>query len=63
MCVYLSSQFHELMLNMISGYCEGGGQCEGHLGSNPDKWWESKYLDRPVQEIRPPLEDRSVLLI
>ena len=32
MCVRISSQFREWMLNSISGYCEGGGQGEGACG-------------------------------
>lgn len=35
----------------------------GRVRSDPDKWWESKDLDRPAQEILPSFEDRSVLLI
>lgn len=63
MCVCLSSQSQEVMLNVISGFCEGGASVRGNRGSNPDKWWESKYPDRAVQEILPSLEDRSVLLL
>lgn len=60
---YLSSQFHDLMLNMISGYCEGGGQCKEASGIQPRQMVGKQIFDRSGQEILPSLEDRSVLFL
>ena len=58
-CVHLSSQFHELMLKTISGYCEGGGQCEGASGIQP-RQMVGKQISRQTSTGNSPFFGRQI---
>lgn len=62
-CVSISCQFHESTLNIISGYCKGGGQWEGASAIQPRQMvgkqisWEISTGNSPFfrGQICPPL--------